>query len=107
MSNVKVGDLAMIVNGGNNSGKIGKVLRPVFSGEIWVGPRGERMITSGVELGWWVDFPNGVNVYTAGGGLMKVAPVQDRFLRPVSGLPMEDDTTTDDKIPAKNNTVKS
>lgn len=92
--NVKPGDLAIYINSGaGNEGAIVEI----------IGPMGERPIFDGIQWGalgdfmWMVKSPRplksnfGISYF--------ICPAQDRFLRPVSGLP--DTEQTDQQEPIK------
>lgn len=91
MTNVKQGDLAYIVglqgDYAANNGHVVKVLRPAKSGR-----RGLR---------WWIE-PQ-VKLRGSVGGVrnftMVPGQISDCYLRPISGVPVDDEVTTEQGVP--------
>ncbi len=85
--NVKLGDLAIVILPSQPAGIIGKVIR--FVGEV-----GDT--SKSYPNCWCVQFPR---AYRTNNGQMTNEPyVPDAWLRPVSGLPMQDETAEETKI---------
>ena len=85
---VKAGDLAIqIISHAGNDGKIVKVLRFV----------GEYHYSDGCidHDAWECDY--GMPVCGAGGDIKQIRYISDAWLRPVSGLPMEDEVKDETK----------
>lgn len=86
---VKAGDLAIqIYSHANNEGKIVKVLR--FVGH-------HKFLTITVNDAWECDY--GSNVKDVLGGMAQIRMVPGSWLRPVSGLPMDEEVPDQIKEP--------
>lgn len=98
--NVKPGDLAIVVSSisQENIGRIVEVIRLVQPGEIF--SEGRRLKAE--CPGWLVktDRPLAITLYgrLIGHSCMRV--YKDAYLRPISGLPINDEVTEDLKEPA-------
>lgn len=89
--NVKAGDLAILIkSAANNEGKVCKAIS--FVGYFLF--RGGNSCNDA----WLVEFPRPV---TDRLGLIWVrCYVSDAWLRPISGLPIDEDARTEEKVPA-------
>ena len=92
--NVKQGDLAIQIKSiAGNEGAIVKVIEPyndeTFDGLRWC---------VGAGFKWLCEFTRPVK--SDMGITYKIAPVPDAWLRPISGLPMEEETEQKLKEPA-------
>ncbi|WP_186079334.1 hypothetical protein [Burkholderia gladioli] len=96
--NCKPGDLAIITRGREVAGRIVEVISPCPRNIIFQLPDG--CSHHPVDYEWIVKFQNPVIARLSSGGTRKTyfAPVPDRVLRPISGVPVTDDI--EDEVPA-------
>jgi hypothetical protein len=89
--NVKAGDLAILIkSAANNEGKVCKVIR--FVGN-YIFKEGDSCNDT-----WIVEFPRPVAAMD--GSVYLDGYISDAWLRPISGLPIEEDTNIEDRVPA-------
>lgn len=95
--NVKQGDLAIVMHSetGRNLGKIVEVIKllgesPVFDGRSW---------GIGDGLLWLVE-AKGAPISVRFGPPLAVVPMPDAWLRPISGIPLNDEVTDDLEVVA-------
>ncbi|HWT40937.1 MAG TPA: hypothetical protein VN081_06790 [Dongiaceae bacterium] len=103
--NVKAGDLAIIIAANHtpeNIGTIVEVVRIAVPGELFA--NGNIRFTGSPNSAWVTKRDGGEPMpWRLASGNQFVAEevvCEDRFLRPVSGLPIEEDVHTKDRVPA-------
>lgn len=98
--NCKIGDLAVVIGKGPIAGRIVEVFKACPQNVVFCLPDGYPH--EPVDYEWIVRLQNPAEVNTTGGMTRRTvwAPAPDRKLRPVSGIPMEDEVTEDLKEPA-------
>jgi hypothetical protein len=96
--NCKPGDLAIITNSlptGSLCGRIVRVVRPRTAGEIFTATDGYQCRGSEQEFCWVIEAGDPIAWC---GRLFYQRPFADRWLRPITGLPVDEETR--DEVPA-------
>jgi len=89
--NCKPGDLAIITNSlptGSLCGRIVRVMRPAAAGEIFTATDGFQCCGSGQEFCWVIEAEEPISWY---GRMFYRRPFADRWLRPITGLPVDEE----------------
>jgi hypothetical protein len=103
--NVKAGDLAIVICADVTPeiiGSIVEVVRIAVQGEYF-SDVDMRFESRGGRPAWVVKRSNGLLPWRTVAGALRWAdmrPLEDSLLRPVSGLPIEEDTNTEERVPA-------
>jgi hypothetical protein len=103
--NCKPGDLAIVIGAlhtPENIGRIVEVVRPTAHGDVFMSCNGRHATlgANGVWPAWRVRSDKPLYWRLRNGSLMEVmeVPMSDQFLRPVSGIPLDEETF--DKVSA-------
>jgi hypothetical protein len=98
--NCKPGDLAIITNSlpsGMLCGRIVRVVRQRTAGEVFTATDGNQYRGTEQEFCWVIEADEPI---TWCGRLFYQRPFADKWLRPITGLPVTDEVTDDIKEPA-------
>ena len=104
--NCKPGDLAIVVSARTTPENIGRIVEVVRVGthlEIFKSIDGVQVTVDAEGMSLWVVRSRNQLMWRTDIGCelyFKELPVSDSYLRPVSGLPIEDEVTDDIKEPA-------